>query len=267
MDGPFSAVLYPTNMRVTGRSFLAWTMLLLGHIEAALRHAEQALHEARQLSHRPTLALVLQCRCTLAQILLDRRGLEERAEEFVAAAAEQGFAFWSALGRPFRGWALAMGGEIAAGIAEIREGIAAQRATEAAVFTSYCLALLAEAQIAAGQPKEALDLLGEALHESAATGGRWYEAELLRRKGETLRSVGGEPAEVEAHLLHALRVAREQQARLWELRTATSLARFWVEQGSREKARDLLTPAYDWFTDGFDTPDLAAARLVIESLA
>jgi predicted ATPase len=160
-----------------------------------------------------------------------------------------------------------MAGEVTAGIAQIGEGIAAQRATEAAVFTSYCLALLAEAQVAAGQPKEALDLLEEALHESAATGGRWFEAELLRRKGEVLRALGSEPAEVEAQLLHALRVAREQQARLWELRSATSLARLWVQQGSREKARDLLAPVYGWFTDGFDTPDLATARLVIESLA
>jgi predicted ATPase len=97
---------------------------------------------------------------------------------------------------------------------------------------------------------------------------RWFEAHLLRLKGEALLAISPErAAETEACYEHALAVARDQGARLWELRAATSLARLWRDQGRRAKARDLLTPVYGWFTEGFDTADLNEAKALLDELA
>jgi predicted ATPase len=262
-----SISLYPTDPRVTGRAFLSWSLLLLGHAELAVAHAEQALADARRLCHPPTLAVVLQCRCTLAQLLDDRQDVGTHADALLAASVERGFAFWSAMGKVFHGWAVARGGDVAAGIARIREAIIEHRATEAALLSPYYLALLADAQLAGGRADEALGSLAEALDRAAATGERWLEAELLRRKGELLLATGFDRAEAEANLRHAITVAREHQARLWELRAGTSLARLLRGQGRRTEARDLLAPIHDWFTKGLDTPDLREAGALLQELA
>ena len=131
---------------------------------------------------------------------------------------------------------------------------------------SHLLAFLAEAYGWAGQVEGALSLLDQALSRAEATEGRFWEAELYRLKGETLLKKG-EEAEAEACFGQALDVARRQQARSWELRAATSLARLWQRQGRREEARQLLEPVYDWFTEGFGTPDLQEARALLDVLS
>jgi predicted ATPase len=116
----------------------------------------------------------------------------------------------------------------------------------------------------AGELDEALELLAKGLDAAKATGERYYEAELLRLKGELL--VAHRPAlshEAEACFQRALVVAREQEAKLFELRASISLARLWRDQGKRDEARDLLTPVYGWFTEGFDTLDLKEAKALI----
>jgi predicted ATPase len=92
-----------------------------------------------------------------------------------------------------------------------------------------------------------------------------FEAELHRMHSKVLARAGY-VAQAEEALSRALTVARSQQARIWELRAATSLARLWIEQGKRQEARDLLEPVWSWFTEGFDTADLQAARLLLDAL-
>jgi predicted ATPase len=266
-EGSLSVSVYPTDPQITGRAFLAWSLLLLGHVELAVAHAEQALADARLLAHPPTLALVLQCRCTVAQFLDDRQGVGAHAEALLAASVERGFAFWSAMGKVFHGWAVARGGDVAAGTARIREAIVEHRATEAAIFSPYYRALLADAQLAGGLADEALGSVTQAFSQATATGERWLDAELLRRKGELLLATGGDQAEAETHLRHAIAVAREQQAKFWELRAASSLARLWQEQRRCGEARDLLVPVYGWFTEGFEMPDLREAKTLLDELA
>jgi hypothetical protein len=114
---------------------------------------------------------------------------------------------------------------------------------------------------------EMLSRLDEALAHSERTGERWLEAELHRRKGEALRILApGRPAEAEACFAHALALARRREARFWELRAATSLARFHRDRGRSGDARDLLAPVYDWFTEGFDTPDLIETKALLDTL-
>ncbi len=128
----------------------------------------------------------------------------------------------------------------------------------------YYIDLLARACEIAGQIEEALSLVDDALQLIERTEERWFEAELYRHKGELLLGQGHEPTE--ELYRKALSIAREQEAKLWELRAAVSLARLHRDQGRHAEARDLLAPVYGWFTEGFDTPDLKEAKALLDSL-
>jgi predicted ATPase len=111
-----------------------------------------------------------------------------------------------------------------------------------------------------------LTLLNDALQIVEATGQRWFAAELNRHKGQLLLRQGHSMAAEELYY-KALNIAQEQEAKLWELRAAMSLARLGCDQGRRADARDLLVPVYGWFTEGFDTPDLKEAKVLFDELA
>jgi tetratricopeptide (TPR) repeat protein len=125
---------------------------------------------------------------------------------------------------------------------------------------------LAEAQARAGNADHGLDTLDRALALVEQTGERYWEAELHRLRAELLL-VQGDEAEAEASLYEAVEVARRQQAKSWELRATTSLARMWQMQGRMDEARQTLAKVYGWFTEGFDTPDLQEAKALLEELA
>ena len=126
-------------------------------------------------------------------------------------------------------------------------------------------ALLARASGIGGQIDDALTLLDDALRIVARTGERWFAAELHRLKGKVLLRQG-HPEAAEELYRQALSIAREQQAKLWELRAAVSLARLRRDQGGRAEAHDLLAPVYSWFTEGFATPDLKEAKALLDGL-
>ena len=172
------------------------------------------------------------CDCTLHQLLRDRREAQEQAVALIALATEHGFPLWSAAGVVVRGWALADGGQAEEGIAVIRRGMADYQATGAEMWSPYFLGLLAEAHGRAGQAAAGLHLVADALDRVERTGVRWIEAELHRLRGELLLALPeADQPEAEACFRRAVAVAREQDARLWELRAVTSLARLWRDQG------------------------------------
>jgi predicted ATPase len=156
-------------------------------------------------------------------------------------------------------------------MAQMRQGLAAWRATGAEVFRPHYLALLAEAYGKAGQAEQGLTVLAEALAIVERTGEHWWEAESYRLKGELLLAQAGEerPAVKAAEdcFQQALAMARRQQAKSLELRAAMSLARLWQHQEKRAEARQLLAEIYGWFTEGFDTADLQEAKALLEELA
>jgi predicted ATPase len=128
--------------------------------------------------------------------------------------------------------------------------------------------MLAEAYTRAGRGPEAHAALDEALAVVDENDDRFQEAELHRLKGELLRAAPpGQDVEAEASFVRAIAIARRQQSKAWELRATTSLARLWQQQGRREEARAALAAVYDGYTEGFTTPDLVAARALLESLA
>jgi predicted ATPase len=259
------ASLYAYDPRLAGLAGLCFVLFQLGYPAQAVARCDEAIGEAERLGHPAGLAYALYHACLFEHARRDPPGVRRRAAALAALCAEQGFPFWGAAGEIFQGWAVAEQGRPAEGGARIEEGIAAYRATGAAVLLPYWLALLADARGASGRAAEGVALLGEALDRSDATGERWFEAELLRLKGEALLRLCDRDR-AEACLLRALSVARGQGARLWELRAAVSLARLWADRGEGRRARDLLAPVYGWFTEGFGTPDLQEAKALLDAL-
>jgi predicted ATPase len=172
------------------------------------------------------------------------------------------------VGAMLRGWALAQQGQAQEGIAQIQQGLTAWRAIGSELARPYFLTLLAEAHQIQGEAAAGLTVLTEALTLVDITGERVWEPELYRLKGELLLQCASDNhTEAETCFHHALEIARNQQAKSFELRTATSLARLWQSQGKRQEAYDLLAPVYHWFTEGFDTADLKDAKMLLDKLA
>jgi class 3 adenylate cyclase/predicted ATPase len=252
--------------QVASQAFLAIVLFCLGHVVEARARSVAAIAEARQLAHPPSLAVSLTNGARLLSFTGNEAPLEEWAGELAEMATEQGFLLWRASGMIFRGWLRAVDGDAAEGIALLRQGSADYHATGARVWVPYQIALLASAHEGAGEIDAALRLLGSALEVVERTGERWLVAELYRNQGRLgLRQ--GNPDAAEELYRKALRIAREQQARLWELRAATSLARLRRDQGRRSEAHALLAPVYSWFSEGFDTSDLRDARELLDELA
>src|SRR5208282_3389744 len=158
-----------------------------------------------------------------------------------------------------RGWVKAKNGDVAEGISLLRSGSAAYRATGAELLMPHHRGLLARACDMAGQIEEGLAQLDDGLQIAGRTGERWLDAELYRHKGQLLLRQGHTEAAEELYR-KAMTIAEEQEAKLWELRAATSFARLRCDQGRHTEARALLAPVYNSFTEGFDTPDVREAR-------
>jgi predicted ATPase len=250
---------------VNARAFLGLDLFCLGFPQQALARINAAITEARTLAHPASLASSLGLGCVLLSLVGDDTALGEWADKNFAVAAEQGFAYWVAAGPLFYGWLKIKNGDVTDGLSLLRSGTEAFRATGMEVWTPYFLALEAAGCAIGGQIDKALTLLDEALRIVEEKGGRWIEAELHRLKGQLLLRQGCHEA-AEAQYRTALRVAGEQEARMWELRAAMSLARLWNERGRRIEAHDLLAAIYGWFTEGFGTPDLKEAKAVLDEL-
>jgi len=167
-----------------------------------------------------------------------------------------------------RGWALAMQGQGETGMAQVRQGIAAWRATGAALGVPYFCTVLADVCDHLGHLEDGLQALAEAHTLAGQHEERYWEAEVYRLWGVLLlRQTGTPQAEAETWLQRALDVARRQEAKSLELRAAMSLSRLWQQQGKRAEAYELLAPIYGWFTEGIDTADLQEAKVLLAVLA
>jgi class 3 adenylate cyclase/predicted ATPase len=252
--------------QVVSQAYLGTVILCLGFPDQALAQSNAAIAEARRLAHPPSLAVSLTNGATVLSLAGDNAILGECVDQLVAVTTEQGFPFWRAQGTINRGWVKVKNGDVIEGISLLRSGSTAYRATGAESLTPYFTALLAGACEIAGQIEEALTLLDDALQIVERTGERWLKAELNRHKGRLVLRQGYTEAAEELYR-KALSIAEEQEAKLWELRAATSLARLWREQSRRTEAHDLLAPLYGWFTEGFDIPDLKDGKALLDELA
>ena len=259
--------LYGIDPGVNCLLYAAHSRWLLGYPDQARQQYQAALTRAQDLAHAFTLVHALHNVTIGHQFRRAGLATQEQAETMIALCTEQGSPLYVAWATSLRGWALATQGQTAEALAQMRQGLAAARATGAELLRPYSLALLAEAYGHAGHADAGLRLLAEALVVAETNAERWYEAELYRLQGELfLARSTNQHAEAEACFQHALNVACSQHAKSWELRAAMSLSRLWQQQGKRAEARQLLAPIYDWFTEGFDTDDLQEAEALLEAL-
>jgi len=244
------------------------TLWCLGSPVQAIRRSQEALALAQELVHPHSLAFAHNWAAFLYHRLREVSAVQAQAEALLTLATAQGFSLHAGSGTCWRGWVLVVQGQGDAGLAHLRQGLEAILATGQMLGRSLRLVQFAEAAGHAGQVEEGLRLVAEALVAIEASGRGELLAEAHRLQGALLlqRAVP-EAIKAEACFQQALTVARRQQAKSWELRTATSLARLWQQQGKRQEAYDLLAPIYHWFTEGFDTADLQDARALLDALA
>ena len=247
------------------RSLGSW---LLGYPAASLADVESAVKAAREIGQAATLMFVLTHTALTHLVSRNYAAAKGEAEELTALAGDKGALFWKAVGTMAQGWVFALTGKASDAVDPLTAGLGAFRSTGSTLWMPLHMSCLAIAYRDLDRFDEAWGCISEAMTAIETTGERWYEAEVLRVGGEiAMMSPEPNPAKAEAYFEHALAVAREQRAKSWELRAATSMARLWHGQGKRQQARDLLAPVYGWFTEGFDTLDLKEAKALLNALA
>ena len=218
---------------------------------------------SQQLSHAFTLVFIQYFTAIIFFLCRDIGAVLSYTQSLLETARARGFTLYQALGTVLHGWAVVMQGEIEAGIGQIENGLAIwqSKCTQRMLLAFRLPQIFAYQE--AGRIEEGLLLLAEALETVQETGQRKVQAELYRLQGELLLLDGGDELEARACFQRALRIARQQQARGWELRAATSLCRLAQRGGQAGGACQALREIYAWYQEGFDTPDLVEAGSVL----
>jgi predicted ATPase len=250
---------------LSSRSSCLW---LLGYPEASRNDGERAVKNARERGQPTTLMFALHASGVNHLFCRNYAAANTQVDELIALADEKGATYWKALGTAERGWLFAETGKSSDAVRAITTGISSLRSTGANLYQPQHLHYLAKAYAELGQLDDAWRCIDDAIGTVERTKERSCEAETNRIAGEiALKSAAPDAAKAQAYFERALTVARQQQAKSWELRAAMSMARLWRDQGKREEARELLAPVYGWFTEGFDTLDLKEAKALLEELA
>jgi predicted ATPase len=245
----------------------AQALSLSGFPDQALAECDRSVALARELDHPGTLAEALYCAMLIGTILHDVSWIEGRAEALEAFAEGSAVSYYHLMTKGAKGWTIYQKGQRHEGLALMRETVP-MWLESGVTWTAPFVTLLAEALVQEEFVSEALDVITKAMGMADRDGVRWYEAELHRVKGVILRhDAGGDAEAAETSIHRALELAREQGAKLLELRAAISLAALWQTQNRSAEARALLEPAYGWFTEGRDSRDLRQAKRLLESLA
>jgi class 3 adenylate cyclase/predicted ATPase len=248
-------------------SFNGPAQMLLGHLAQGLQSIEACVARARRLAHPPSLGIALFACCQFQVLRGDAAAVVGSAKELISVTDAQGLPMQRAFGLMFLGWGLCRFGDAKEGLAWQREGLQVMAGIGARIFLTMFDGLLADSLLAAGKYSEGVAVATQAFDTFAQTGDRSFLSRLHRLRGELLLHANGSADEEgEQELRQALSVARDQDAKGFELGAATSLARLLGERGRRTEAYDLLAPIYGWFTEGFDTADLKAAKVLLEEL-
>jgi predicted ATPase/DNA-binding winged helix-turn-helix (wHTH) protein len=261
------ALRYSLNSGVGIQSHAAWALWFVGQPDEALNRMQKALTVAQGLSEPHGLAHAFYFSAILHQLRREKRTAQEHAEAALAIAIKHRLPLYQAMATIVRSWASVEQGQQEEA-EELRRGLAAYEATGTEILRPHHLGLLAEALHIAGQVKEALAVVDEALAGAECNGEHYYDAELYRFKGELLLvETAGRSTKAEECFHQAMRIAQLQKARSLELRAATSLARHYQQQSRLEEARVLLARIYSTFTEGFDTSDMREAKALLSALS
>jgi adenylate cyclase len=259
-DGFSIAGMHPEVWRLTGLGYL---LFFLGYPDQGLARMQDAVAVANRDGAPASRVYAMGLKASLHA----HRREPDAAEDLIHATLQllrgRVYSRSDVLSGFVLGWALVQRGETFRGIDLIAEAVRQVRDGTLKVDWTKFLARFGEAQCRAGRATDALRTLDEGLAAAASTGERYYEAELLRLRGEALEAMG-EPT-AEEWYLKAVEVARAQSARAWELRASTNLARAWIKAGRRSEARSLLEAVCGWFTEGRSTPDVIDAITLLNA--
>jgi predicted ATPase len=249
------------------RAYLAHTKWLLGEVGPARALIEEAVAHAIETGHLPTLVNTYLFKAHFETVRGDAGAARRDAEILVKLSQENALTLFTAWGALQSAWASARLGGREAAATELRQALAVYTDQGNKLFVPFFQGLLAEIE-AQGDAEGALTRIEEAVALAGETAEHWSDALLHRLRGEILLKCDpANTAPAEEAFLTAIAIAQQQKARTFELRAAMSLARLWRDQDKRNEARDLLTPVYGWFSEGFDTLDLKEAKALLEELA
>lgn len=257
--------VYSQDPLAFGYAYASLGLWFAGYPEQAAKSSSKALELAGRTNHPLTIAGVYSFATDLNHQLKNSEAFSELAQKTWSVATEQNLPMWAGWSRAMRGYALFEGGHHDDGIREIQAGLEAFRGTGGELNTAYGISCLVEAYLAAGKLDLGLERVDEALRLLEVDCDRYYLAELLRLKGELIRSASGRAAsEAAACFDAALSTARMQGAKSLELRAAMSMGRLWFDGGSRSDAIAVVSGVYDWFTEGLGTKDLVNAKRLVD---
>lgn len=259
------ALLYGDDPGVDCLSYSALAQWWLGHADQAIALRNQAVVLARELSHPLSLGRALTFSCIVHCCLRRLPAMIQDAEEMLELSTAHEMVIWKSMAEVMLGIGRVHEGDTESGIAQLNRGLASHHATGARIGSGLWPAFAAEAHARNGEVDAGFHALQAAI--DADDNMRLWDAELHRLKGVLGVRSKAAHASIETSYQQALSISREQGARALELRAATSLARMWWEHEKRKQAADLLSPVYEWFTEGFDTPDLVDARNLLDELS
>jgi predicted ATPase len=262
------ATRFAQDIRVTAAAYRGMALWVLGYPDAAFADAEQLLKDAREIDQAATLMFALVHAAWVHLLCRNYAAGSATADECIALAEAKNAAFWTAGAISLKARIFAASGRASDAIAAMISTKNRWRSTGSRTFAPSALSSLSSAYADLGQFDEAWRCINAAMTTMETSKERWFEAEVNRIAGEiALKSPQPNAAKAEEYFERSLAIARQQQAKSWELRTAMSMARLWRDQGKVQQARELLAPVYVWFTEGFDTRDLKQAKALLEELA
>ena len=267
-DFRFHATLYRGHdPAVCAHGEAALSLWLLGYQEKAVARMERAFEIARTLSHVGSTVHAMDIALMLNFYRQDASAVYKSAMDMISLSAQEGFAVHGAKGEILRGWAGIRLGQGDDALVSLRGGIDTLRTIGTSEDLPLFLEMLAEGYRELGQASNGLGALDAAFSASDSAALRYWLAELFRCKGELMLSISERDSEgAEDCFRNSLDIARQQEAKSLELRAATSYARLLQNRGRKTEAYDMLRPVYGWFTEGFDSVDLTAARTCLNEL-
>ena len=247
-------------------AYSSLSLWCLGFPDQGLKRSHESIALAQEINHPFSHALALGTASFFHHLRREKQKAHERATAALAIASDKGFSQWIVVGTILIGWSSAQMGLGAEGIAPMRQALDGWRRSGAKLVVPYFLFMLAETYSVLEHAENALTTLEEALSVAYNTGERWLEAEMHRLRGEILLKKGASEKDIETCFNQALDIACHQNAKMLELRATVSLSQLWQRQGRRSEMLQNLTKIYDWFTEGFETKDLRAARALLDGL-
>ncbi|MBN2103034.1 DUF2791 family P-loop domain-containing protein [bacterium] len=249
------------------RGFAGLNLWFLGYPEQAVHTSKEALASARKVSHPFTLAYTVFLSLHLHHCIRNIQKTEELCKLLIDLSSGKGLKIWTSQGHCYHGWCLIKQGQFDQGIGKIQEGLEVFRTFDQLTFLPHYLAMLAYGYLSIGKIQEGLVVTNDAFSVIKKTKEHIHEAEIFRLKGELLWKMNNAETEAEKCFSQALKIARRQKAKSWELRSTINLCRLWKNHGKTQEACNSLTQIMQWFTEGFNTPDLKEARALLDELS